>query len=82
MQGCGIFYLVQNFKSSQNLLDSSAAPWYNNVKDIIYDTTGGLICMCTAATYQTKDFYFGRNLDYDSVTARPSPLPRGTIRSS
>ena len=21
--------------------------------------------MCTAATYQTKDFYFGRTLDYD-----------------
>ena len=21
--------------------------------------------MCTAATYKTKDFYFGRNLDYD-----------------
>ena len=25
---------------------------------------GGLI-MCTAATYQTKDFYFGRTLDND-----------------
>ena len=23
--------------------------------------------MCTAATYQTKDFYFGRNLDYEST---------------
>ena len=21
--------------------------------------------MCTAATYTTKDFYFGRNLDYE-----------------
>lgn len=21
--------------------------------------------MCTAATYQSKDFYFGRNLDYE-----------------
>ena len=21
--------------------------------------------MCTAATYQTRDFYFGRNLDYE-----------------
>ena len=21
--------------------------------------------MCTAATYQTKDFYFGRTLDYE-----------------
>ena len=21
--------------------------------------------MCTAATYQTKHFYFGRNLDYE-----------------
>ena len=32
--------------------------------------------MCTAATYQTKDFYFGRNLDYEfpygeSVTITP-----------
>lgn len=25
----------------------------------------GVIFMCTAATYKTKDFYFGRNLDYD-----------------
>lgn len=23
--------------------------------------------MCTAATYKTKDFYFGRTLDYDLV---------------
>ena len=22
--------------------------------------------MCTAATYQTNDFYFGRTLDYES----------------
>ena len=32
--------------------------------------------MCTAATYLTKDFYFGRNLDYEfpygeSVTITP-----------
>ena len=38
--------------------------------------------MCTAATYRTKDFYFGRNLDYErsygeSVTIFPrnAPLP-------
>ncbi|MDE7224898.1 MAG: choloylglycine hydrolase [Acetatifactor sp.] len=37
--------------------------------------------MCTAATYQTKDFYFGRNLDYDFsygeevvITPRKFPL--------
>ena len=37
--------------------------------------------MCTAATYQTKDFYFGRNLDYEFsygeqlvVTPRNYPL--------
>ena len=32
--------------------------------------------MCTAATYKTKDFYFGRTLDYefsygDQVTVTP-----------
>ena len=38
--------------------------------------------MCTAITYQTKDFYFGRTLDYDrsyseevTVTPRNYPLP-------
>lgn len=38
--------------------------------------------MCTAVTYQTKDFYFGRTLDHDSsyaeevtVTPRNFPLP-------
>lgn len=38
--------------------------------------------MCTAATYQTKDFYFGRNLDLEysyeesvSITPRNYPLP-------
>lgn len=38
--------------------------------------------MCTAATYKTKDFYFGRTLDYDfsyaeevTVTPRNFPLP-------
>lgn len=37
--------------------------------------------MCTAATYQTKDFYFGRNLDYEQsygesvvITPRNRPL--------
>ena len=32
--------------------------------------------MCTAATYKTKDFYFGRTLDYeysygDEITVTP-----------
>jgi choloylglycine hydrolase len=36
--------------------------------------------MCTAATYQTKDFYFGRTLDYefsygDEVTITPRTYP-------
>ena len=38
--------------------------------------------MCTAATYRTKDFYFGRNLDYDFsygeeivIMPRKYPLP-------
>lgn len=36
--------------------------------------------MCTAATYQTKDFYFGRTLDYefsygDEVTVTPRNFP-------
>lgn len=36
--------------------------------------------MCTAATYQTKDFYFGRTLDYefsygDEVTVTPRNYP-------
>ena len=37
--------------------------------------------MCTAATYRTKDFYFGRTLDYDfsygdeiAVTPRRYPF--------
>ena len=42
--------------------------------------------MCTAATYRTKDFYFGRNLDYErsfgeSVTIMPRGFPIAT-RSS
>ena len=36
--------------------------------------------MCTAATYKTKDFYFGRTLDYefsygDEVTITPRNYP-------
>ena len=27
--------------------------------------------MCTAATYKTKDFYFGRTLDYEIFLWRP-----------
>jgi len=40
----------------------------------------GFIIMCTAATYQTKNFYFGRTLDYDfsycdEVTITPRNYP-------
>ena len=28
--------------------------------------------MCTAATYKTKDFYFGRTFDYEISLWRPS----------
>ena len=36
--------------------------------------------MCTAATYRTRDFYFGRTLDYESsygeeVTITPRNYP-------
>ena len=36
--------------------------------------------MCTAATYQTKDFYFGRTLDYefsygDQIAITPRNYP-------
>ena len=36
--------------------------------------------MCTAAVYKTKDFYFGRNLDYEfpygeEVTVTPRNYP-------
>lgn len=36
--------------------------------------------MCTAATYQTKDFYFGRTLDYefsygDEIVVTPRRFP-------
>lgn len=47
--------------------------------------------MCTAATYTTKDFYFGRTLDYDfsygheiTITPRHYPFPfreKGTMDS-
>lgn len=47
--------------------------------------------MCTAATYKTKDFYFGRTLDYefsygDEVTVTPRNFPltfreKGTVNS-
>lgn len=45
--------------------------------------------MCTAATYKTKCFYFGRNLDYERgfgeqvVTSHPGsfPCPCGICRT-
>ena len=41
--------------------------------------------MCTAASYRTKDLYFGRNLDYefsygDEVTITPRNYPFGRGR--
>ena len=48
--------------------------------------------MCTAATYKTKGFYFGRTLDYEfsygeeiTITPRNYPIPfrhMGTLVSS
>ena len=36
--------------------------------------------MCTAATYKTKDFYFGRTLDYDiSYGDRVTVTPRNYV---
>ena len=37
--------------------------------------------MCTAATYQTRDFYFGRTLDYEfSYGDEVTITPRGYIK--
>ncbi len=36
--------------------------------------------MCTAATYKTNDFYFGRNLDYDfSYVEEVTVTPRNYV---
>lgn len=40
--------------------------------------------MCTAAAYKTKDFYFGRTLDYefsfgDQVTITPRTIPSASV---
>ena len=45
----------------------------------------GVFTMCTAATYTTDSFYFGRNLDYefsygDEVTITPRAYPFGLRR--
>ena len=49
--------------------------WYNEVKLIIYLESGEY--MCTAATYKTKDFYFGRTLDYEvSFNEKVTITPR------
>ena len=58
---------------------------------ILPPKTAGGICMCTAVTYQTKDFYFGRTLDYEfsyseevTITPRNFPLDfrdMGVVRS-
>lgn len=41
--------------------------------------------MCTAATYRTRDFYFGRTLDYEDsygeeVTVTPGAIPSASGR--
>lgn len=36
--------------------------------------------MCTAATYQTKDFYFGRTLDYDFSYGEEVVITPGIFR--
>ena len=46
------------------------------MKPLQYEHNYGGIYMCTAATYKTKDFYFGRTLDYefsygDEITVTP-----------
>ena len=46
------------------------------LKPLQYEHNYGGIYMCTAATYKTKDFYFGRTLDYefsygDEITVTP-----------
>ena len=38
-------------------------PCFGHTKTTI-NRNGGIV-MCTAAAYQTRDFYFGRTLDYD-----------------
>ena len=37
--------------------------------------------MCTAATYQTKDFYMGRTLDYEFSYGEEITITRDTIPS-
>ena len=44
--------------------------------------------MCTAITYQSKDFYFGRTLDLEysheesvTITPRAFPLPFRNVRT-
>ena len=52
----GLFYVVEDD------IDKKYSFGYNkkeNTERVIGETI-----MCTAATYKTKDFYFGRTLDY------------------
>ncbi len=49
---------------------------------IIAEETFGRLIMCTAATYQTDDFYMGRTLDYEfSYGEEITVMPR-RFRSS
>ena len=36
--------------------------------------------MCTAATYRTKDFYFGRTLDYETSYGEEITTPSASGR--
>ena len=68
----GFFYVVEDD------IDKKYSFGYNkkeNTERVIGETI-----MCTAATYKTKDFYFGRTLDYefsygDHVTITPRSFP-------
>ena len=44
--------------------------------------------MCTAITYHTRDYYFGRNLDYElsfgetvTITPRKYVFPKGKLKT-
>ena len=55
----GFFYVVEDD------IDKKYSFGYNKKENT--ERVIGEMIMCTAATYNTKDFYFGRTLDYESV---------------
>lgn len=75
--------LINNKNGFGKNIESTGALCYNLNKighrDDKPNSNGGIF-MCTAATYKTKDFYFGRTLDYefsygDEVTVTPRNYP-------